>query len=190
MTERSNRLKKCYLGSEVSWNINHDSKVYGANMRPTWVLSAPNGPHVGLMNLATWEGFSGVGSLNPGGCVCNSSHIIFKFVIYKSCMGFRYTFALHLHLLWMPQNLTNGKSALVQLMTWYHQATSHYLSQCCPSFLWPYGITRLQGVKPYIHSSCLKFLVWKLSHNTWQKTRCEMWPLLVCYQWSWMSTCK
>ena len=29
-----------------------DSKVYGANMGPTWVLSAPDGPHVGFMNLA------------------------------------------------------------------------------------------------------------------------------------------
>ena len=29
-----------------------DSKVHGANMGPTWVLSAPDGPHVGLMNFA------------------------------------------------------------------------------------------------------------------------------------------
>ena len=28
-----------------------DSKVRGANMGPTWVLSAPDGPHVGPMNL-------------------------------------------------------------------------------------------------------------------------------------------
>ena len=28
-----------------------DGKVHGANMEPTWVLSAPNGPHVGPMNL-------------------------------------------------------------------------------------------------------------------------------------------
>ena len=35
-----------------------DSKVHGANMRPIWVLSAPDGPHVGPMNFAirvdTW----------------------------------------------------------------------------------------------------------------------------------------
>ena len=30
-----------------------DSKVYGANMVPTWDLSVPDGPHVGPMNLAT-----------------------------------------------------------------------------------------------------------------------------------------
>ena len=35
--------------------INPDSKVYGANMGPTWVLSAPDGPHVGPMNLAIRE---------------------------------------------------------------------------------------------------------------------------------------
>ena len=29
-----------------------DSKVHGANMGPTWVLSAPDGPHVSPMNLA------------------------------------------------------------------------------------------------------------------------------------------
>ena len=29
-----------------------DSKVHVAHMGPTWVLSAPGGPHVGPMNLA------------------------------------------------------------------------------------------------------------------------------------------
>ena len=32
-----------------------DSKVHGANMGPTWVLSAPDGLHVGPMNLAIRE---------------------------------------------------------------------------------------------------------------------------------------
>ena len=32
-----------------------DSKVHGANMAPTWVLSAPDGPHVGPMNLAIMD---------------------------------------------------------------------------------------------------------------------------------------
>ena len=34
---------------------NPDSKVHGANMGPTWVLSAPDGPHVGPMNRAIRE---------------------------------------------------------------------------------------------------------------------------------------
>ena len=29
-----------------------DNKVHGANMGPTWVLSAPDGPHIGPVNLA------------------------------------------------------------------------------------------------------------------------------------------
>ena len=32
--------------------ITPDSKVHDANMGPTWDLSAPDGPHVGPMNLA------------------------------------------------------------------------------------------------------------------------------------------
>ena len=39
-------------GDAVSWKCFPDSKVHGANMGPTWVLSAPDGPHVGPMNLA------------------------------------------------------------------------------------------------------------------------------------------
>ena len=34
---------------------NPDSKVHWANIGPTWVLSAPDGPHVGSMNLAINE---------------------------------------------------------------------------------------------------------------------------------------
>ena len=33
-----------------------DSKVHGANIDPTWVLSAPSGPHVGPINLAIRDG--------------------------------------------------------------------------------------------------------------------------------------
>ena len=32
-------------------NHNPDSKVHGANVGPTWVLSAPDGPHFGPTNL-------------------------------------------------------------------------------------------------------------------------------------------
>ena len=34
-----------------------DSNVHGANKRPTWVLLAPDGPHVGPMNLAIRVGY-------------------------------------------------------------------------------------------------------------------------------------
>ena len=35
-----------------------ESKVRGANMRPTWVLSALDGPHVSPMNPAIWDIYS------------------------------------------------------------------------------------------------------------------------------------
>ena len=31
--------------------VDPDSKVHGANMGPTWVLPAPDGPHIGPMNF-------------------------------------------------------------------------------------------------------------------------------------------
>ena len=49
---------KIYIMSDddlVTLGANQDNKVHGANMGPTWVLSAPDGPHVGPMNLAIWE---------------------------------------------------------------------------------------------------------------------------------------
>ena len=36
-------------------NNNPDSTVHGAHMGPTWVLSAPDGLHIGPMNLAMTE---------------------------------------------------------------------------------------------------------------------------------------
>ena len=42
----------CMLLSLGYMDASPDSKVHGANMGPTWVLSAPYGPHVGPMNLA------------------------------------------------------------------------------------------------------------------------------------------
>ena len=46
-------IKKLHLpiSSEIpfrtmhQFDVNPDSKVHGANMGPTWVLSAPDGPH-------------------------------------------------------------------------------------------------------------------------------------------------
>ena len=39
------------MASVASYYKYPDSKVHGANMGPTWVLSVPDGPHVAPMNL-------------------------------------------------------------------------------------------------------------------------------------------
>ena len=48
----------------------------------------------------------------------------------------------------MAQIPTKNRSTLVQVMAWYHQATSYYPGQCWPSFISPFGITRPQWVNP------------------------------------------
>ena len=58
---------------------------------------------------------------------------------------------------WMPKDLTHDQSILVQVMVWCCQATSHYLNQCWPRSLPPYGVTRPQWVnttKPTFYVSC------------------------------------
>ena len=47
---------------------------------------------------------------------------------------------------WMPLDLTDGWT-LGQVMAWCRKATSHYLSQCWPRLVLPYGTTRPQWVK-------------------------------------------
>ena len=42
---------KLILWRKCTWKYHPDSKVHVANMGPTWVLSAPGGPHVGPMSL-------------------------------------------------------------------------------------------------------------------------------------------
>ena len=51
---------------------------------------------------------------------------------------------------WMPLDFAADQSTLVQVMTWCRQSTSHYLSQCWPRSLSPYGVTRPQWVKTKI----------------------------------------
>ena len=50
-------------------------------------------------------------------------------------------------LIWMSLDFTNDQSTSVQVMAWCRQAISHYLNQCWPRSLSPYGITRPQWVK-------------------------------------------
>ena len=69
-------------------------------------------------------------------------NIIFNLVLLVSIFKSSHDNALW----WMPQDLTDDKSTLVQVMAWCHQATSHYLNQCWPRSLPPYGVTRPQYV--------------------------------------------
>ena len=64
---------------------------------------------------------------------------------------------------YMPQNTYHDKSTLVQVMSWCHQATSHYLSQWWPGSMSPYGVRMQQrvnaGFETLIKLSCNENLI-------------------------------
>ena len=51
---------------------------------------------------------------------------------------------------WSSPNLTDDKSTSAHVMAWCHHLTNHYLNQCCPSSISPYGITMPQCVYQHI----------------------------------------
>ena len=74
--------------------------------------------------------------LSPGKYGDDFKSILFKLLIQNSSLGAHCKSVLR----WMSQNLTSEMSTLVQVMAWCRQPTSHYLDQCCPRSLMPYGI--------------------------------------------------
>ena len=72
----------------------------------------------------------------------------FRWVIFKLIsVTDGWDISCKIALRWMPLDLTDDKSTLVQVMAWCRQATSHYLNQCWPRFMSPYGVIRPQWVK-------------------------------------------
>ena len=81
-------------------------------------------------------------SLAPGSFQFNIRKVIFKLTLVNGGWGISYEIALRS----MPQDPTDDKSTLVQVMAWCRQAPSHYLSQCWPRSVSPNGVTRPQWV--------------------------------------------
>ena len=82
-------------------------------------------------------------SLAPGKFEWNFRHVIFNHLLVMDGKGISCEIAL----LSMSRNFTDDQSTLVQVMAWCRQSTSHYLSQCRPRSLSPYGVIRPQSVK-------------------------------------------
>ena len=98
--------------------------------------------------------FNSLASGRPG---CHFKTAIFNLVLLIGI----FTLSNHNALRWVPRDLTDDKSTLVQVMAWCHQATNHYLGQCWPSSMSPYGVTRPQWVNENIWISIeisLKFI--------------------------------
>ena len=79
-----------------------------------------------------------VNSLAPGGFENIFQNVFFKLISWIDTLSNSCETALRS----MPQNPSDDKSTLVQVMAWCRQAAGHYLSQCCPRSLSPYAITR------------------------------------------------
>ena len=92
---------------------------------------------------ATPSGCHWVNSLATGRSEYYSKNVIFNFVLLIGIFRSSYDNAFR----WMPHDLTDDKSTLVQVMAWCRQASSYYLSQCWLSSLSPYGVARPQWVK-------------------------------------------
>ena len=124
----------------------------------------------------------GINSLAPGRPGCHFETAIFNLVLL---IGF-FTSSKDNALRWMPRDLTDDKST----MAWCRQETSHYLSQCWPSSMSPYGVTRPQWVKKLGHQWFRKWLItWSvLSHNQNQCRLTANWTLRRKLQWNYVKT--
>ena len=89
-----------------------------------------------------WFSLLPLNSLPPGRFQFNFRWVIFKLALVNGVWGISYEIALR----WMPLDLIDDKSTLVQVMAWCWQATSHYLSQCWPRSVSPYGVISPQWV--------------------------------------------
>ena len=97
-----------------------------------------------------------VNSLAPGRFQFDFRYVIFKLILVNGGWGISDWIAFR----WMPLDLTDDESTLVQVMAWCSQATNHYLSQCWPRFMSPYGIIGPQKVKEIIsHTSQDKWIL-------------------------------
>ena len=84
-----------------------------------------------------------VNSLAPGKFEWNLRFVIFKRILVIDGWGISWEIAL----IWMSMDFIDDQSTLFQVMALCRQARSHYLSQCWPRSLSPYGVTWPQWVK-------------------------------------------
>ena len=107
-----------------------------------------------------------INSLAPRKFERNFRYVIFKWSLVTDGWGISCEIAP----IWMSLNFTDDQSTLVQVMAWCRQATSHYLSQCWPRSLSPYGFTGPKWVNKkknrYIYDADHENTLWpKMTNN-------------------------
>ena len=153
--ETSNSLEENFHLTHKCWNIIALVLQITFPMHVLWIMEfkcfisikmslkfipriSVNSKSLLVLSSVTWT-FS-LNSLAPGKFEWNFRYLIFQ--ILSVIDG--WVVSCELALRWMSLDLTDDKSTLVQVMAWCRQATSHYLTQCWPRSLPPYGVTRPQ----------------------------------------------
>ena len=85
--------------------------------------------------------------LTPMSATCPPSVQCVKYLYISTSSIYILSISNEITLSWMPRDLTDDWS---RAMVWCRQATSRYLNQRCPRYLWPYGFIKLQCVKRVI----------------------------------------
>ena len=119
---------------------------------------------------STWCNFN---SVNPGRFERNFIQAIFKLTWVINCWAISCETAMR----WMSLDLSGDKSALVQVMVWRLQATSHYMGQCLPRSMslyvysiYVYSITRFQWVNHGMiqyRTSIFTWYIWCFLFQCW-----------------------
>ena len=89
-----------------------------------------------------WQNRICINSLAAGWFEWHFRHVIFKLMWVIDGWGI----PCEIVPIWMSLDFTDDQSTLVQVMAWCRQATNHYLRQCWPRSLTPYGVTGPQCI--------------------------------------------
>ena len=115
------------------------------------------------LKVYTERGISTLKSLVPSRFKWNFRWVILKLILVIDCWGISCEIVLKC----MP---VDDKAALVQAMAWCRQATSHYLSQCWPRSMSPYGVTRPRWVNVWcLFDTKQKFVFTIIHEDRWHR---------------------
>ena len=104
-------------------------------MNPHMIVLLPQGIHV-VQTVGCW--IISVNSVLPVRCLHNVINVVFKHIAFINAL----VFAVALPFGWIPQDLTDQKSMLVQVLAWCLEVRSHYMCECWLNSMSIYDITR------------------------------------------------
>ena len=132
----SDQKKYCLLRLILVYHPNINIPTPNVDRPPYCLYVYHQGPSI------HWELNGVTNTLTAGKFGWNFMYLILQIISVIDGWGISRELALR----WMSLDLTDDKSTLVQVMAWCCQATSHYLSQCWPRSMSPYGVIKPQWV--------------------------------------------